>query len=158
MSVAVGDPLYRPYKSWRLDDTGKVTDPWKIYRGIVLKASGNVLDAAGALEDAGNRTGKSFFVEAVGAARMNAKDWEGAIASFAQARKLTSDPAVQARLDFETIACLEALGKKAEVLELAAHAAEKLPPGPRKDLFTQFLPPPPPSPSPSPSTTPSPKR
>jgi uncharacterized protein (TIGR03790 family) len=138
MGVVVGDPLYRPYATWRTVNTSPAPDAWRRYRAIILKASGKVLQAAGALGQAGEQTGNSLFDEALGAARMDAKDWAGAIASFAAARKLATDPAVTIRLDLETIVSLQALGKKTEASELAQSASSGLPLGPRKDLFSQF--------------------
>lgn len=139
MGVVVGDPLYRPYATWRTVNTSPSPDVWRRYREIVLKASGNVLQAAGALQQAGQQTGNSLFDEALGAARMDAKDWAGAIASFDEARKLTTDPAVSARLDLETIVSLQSLGKRTEAGALAQAAAAGLQPGPRKELFSPFV-------------------
>jgi len=137
MGVVVGDPLYRPYATWRTVTTTPATDAWRSYRDIILKA-GNVLQAAAALQQAGAQTGNSLFDEALGAARMDAKDWGGAIASFDDARKLTTDPAVRVRLELETIVSLQALGKKTEAGVLAQAASSGLPPGPRRELFSQF--------------------
>ena len=69
---------------------------------------------------------------------MDAKHWSDAIASFDGAKNLATDPAVRIRLDLETIVSMEALGKKPEASALALSAASGLPPGPQKDLFTQF--------------------
>jgi hypothetical protein len=137
MGVVIGDPLYRPYATWRTVATSPAGDAWRSYREIVLKA-GNVLQAAAALQQAGQQTGNSLFDEALGSARMDAKDWAGAIASFDEARKLTTDPAVSVRLDLETIVSLQALGKKTEAGVLAQSVSSGLPPGPRKELFSQF--------------------
>ena len=138
MGVVIGDPLYRPYATWRTGNTSPAPDAWRSYREIVLKA-GNVLQAAAALQQAGEQAGNSLFDEALGAARMDAKDWAGAIASFDEARKLTVDPGVRVRLELETIVSLQALGKKTEAGLLAQSASSGLPPGPRKELFSQFL-------------------
>ena len=138
MGVVIGDPLYRPYATWRTADESVTPGVWQKYRNIVLKASGNALRAADALEQAGKQTGNSLFLEALGAARMDAKDWSGAIASFDAAGKLAPGPAVRIRLDLETIVSLQALGKNLEASALALSAASGLPPGPQTDLFTQF--------------------
>ncbi|MCK9588660.1 MAG: TIGR03790 family protein [Terrimicrobiaceae bacterium] len=139
MGVIVGDPLYRPYATWRHVDASTTPGVWQRYRNIVLKASGNILQAADALQQAGEQTGNSFFFEALGAARMDAKDWSGAIASFDEARKLAADPAVRIRLELETIVSLQALGKKTEATALALAASSGLPPGPGRELFSQFV-------------------
>lgn len=138
MGVVVGDPLYRPYATWRTVNTSPTPDAWRRYREIILKASGNVLQAAGALQQAAEQTGNSLFDEALGAARIDARDWAGAIASFDAARKLTTDPAVRVRLELETIVSLQALGRKTEASVLAQSASSGLPPGPQKELFSQF--------------------
>ena len=75
---------------------------------------------------------------ALGAARMDAKDWAGAVTSFDQAGKIATDPAVRIRLDLETIIALQAQGKKTEATALALASSSALLPGPRKDLFAQF--------------------
>ena len=138
MGVVVGDPLYRPYVAWRTVDESVTSGVWQRYRDIVLRASGDVLQAGDALQQAAKQTGNSLFLEALGAAQMDAKHWSDAIASFDGAKNLATDPAVRIRLDLETIVSMEALGKKPEASALALSAASGLPPGPQKDLFTQF--------------------
>jgi len=147
MGVVVGDPLYRPYATWRTVDPTPAPDPWQKYRDIVLRASGNVLQAAAALQQAAKQTGNSVFLEALGAAQMDAKRWSDAIANFDQAKILATDPAVRVRLDLETIVSLQALDLRPAASVLARQAADGLPPGPRKDLFTQFEAGPAPAPS-----------
>lgn len=138
MGVIVGDPLYRPYATWRTVDPSAPPGVWQQYRTIVLKASGDVLRAGEALQQASQQTGSSVFLEALGAAQMDAKHWSDAIASFDAAKKLTIDPAVRIRLDLETVVSLQALDLRGAASVLARQAVEGLPPGPRKDLFTQF--------------------
>ncbi|MEI8312305.1 MAG: TIGR03790 family protein [Verrucomicrobiota bacterium] len=147
MGVVVGDPLYRPYAIWRSADVSTAPSAWQQYRSIVLRASGNTLQAGDALGQASEQTGNSLFLEALGAARMDAKDWSGAVASFEEAGKLAANPSVRIRLDLETIVSLRALGKKQEAAALAQVAASGLPDGPRKGLFAQFLTGPLPAPS-----------
>lgn len=140
MGVVIGDPLYRPYATWRKVSVSPAgPDVWQQYRDIVLKASGKVLQAAGPLQQAATQTGNSMFLEALGAAQMDAKDWAGAVASFDEARKLTPVPDVRLRLELETIVSLQALGKKTEAGALAQAASLGLPPGPRKNLFSRFV-------------------
>ena len=138
MGVVIGDPLYRPYAVWRTAEISPSPSVWQRYRAIVLKASGNVLQAAEPLQQAADSTGNSVFLEALGAARMDAKDWAGAVTSFDQAGKIATDPAVRIRLDLETIIALQAQGKKTEATALALASSSALLPGPRKDLFVQF--------------------
>lgn len=138
MGVVVGDPLYRPYATWRSIDSSP-PNVWQSYRKIVRQSSGNVLQAADALRAEGEKTKESFFMEAVGAAQMDAENWTGALESFDAAEKLTSNPAVRIRLDLETIASLLALGKKSEASAIALAASSGLPAGPRKELFSKFI-------------------
>ena len=138
MGVVVGDPLYRPYATWRKVDPASTPDVWQRYRNIVLKASGDVLQAGNALQQAAKETGNSLFLEALGAAQMDARRWSDAIASFDEAKVLATDPAVRIRLDLETIVSLQALDLRPAASVLARESAAGLTPGPRKELFTQF--------------------
>ncbi|MFA7342729.1 MAG: TIGR03790 family protein [Terrimicrobiaceae bacterium] len=147
MGVVVGDPLYRPYAVWRTPELSAAPTAWQQYRRIVLSASGNTLQAADALRQAAERTGNSLFLEALGAARMDAKDWPGAITCFEEAGKLSAAPPARIRLDLETIVSLQALGRKQQATALAEEAASGLPPGPQKALFSQFMTGPLPTPS-----------
>ncbi|MEI8387907.1 MAG: TIGR03790 family protein, partial [Verrucomicrobiota bacterium] len=147
MGVVVGDPLYRPYAIWRSVDIPTKPDAWQQYRSIVLKASGNTLQAGDALRQASEQTGNSLFLEALGAARMDAKDWSGAVSSFEEAGKLARNPAVRSRIDLESIVSLRALGKKQEASAVAQAASFGLPPGPLKELLSPFVTGPVPAPS-----------
>jgi len=138
MGVVVGDPLYRPYAAWRAVESSSPPDVWQGYRDIVLKSSGNVLQAGAALQQAAKETGNSLFLEALGAAQMDAKRWSDAIASFDAAKILAADPAVRIRLDLETVISLQSLGLRGAASVLARESAAGLPPGPQKELFTQF--------------------
>ncbi len=145
MGVCIGDPLYRPYAAWRSVDVDGQPDAWDVYRRIVLQASGNVLLAADALEQEGEKSGNSLFPEALGAAQMDAKDWTGALESLQLAGRLAAGRPSQIRIDLETITTLQALGKESDAAELARTASSALPPGPQKNLFAKFDPPPAPS-------------
>ena len=138
MGVVVGDPLYRPYAVWRTVDLSSTPDVWQRYRDIVLKASGDVLRAGDALQQAAKQTGNSLFLESLGAAQMDAKHWSDAIASFDAAKILATDPAVRIRLDLETVVSLKSLDLRGAASVLARESAAGLPPGPRKELFTPF--------------------
>ncbi|MEI6072829.1 MAG: TIGR03790 family protein, partial [Verrucomicrobiae bacterium] len=138
MNVVIGDPLYRPYASWRSISRIDPGNSWQVYRRIVMKASGNALQAAGDLRQAAGKSGDSLFVEALGTVQAGAGDWAGALASFEDAMKLAKDPAIRIRLDLESIQAMLALGKKTDAAALAFAATTGLPPGPRHDLFAQF--------------------
>jgi len=147
MGVVIGDPLYRPYASWRVPGGIGPGNPWQTYRRIVLKASGNAIQAAGDLRQAAGQSGDSLFVEALGNAQAGAGDWIGALESFGEAMKFAKDPAVRVRIDLESIQALLALGKKSDATALALAAPAGLPPGPRRDLFAKFSTGPLPTPS-----------
>lgn len=151
MGVVVGDPLYRPYATWRKFQPSEKMDDWKMFRTIILAASGNTLAAAPALREAGEKSRNGMFFEALASAQMDVKDWAGALASLGSARDLTKNPAVGIRLDLESVVALRASGKIPEAQALAQSASVALPPGAQKNLFVPFLPPPPPTPVPDPS-------
>lgn len=147
MGVVVGDPLYRPYAAWRVVGVTGTPTAWETYRRIVLTASGSVLNAADPLRQEAEKSGNSLFLEALGAARMDAANWSGAIESFDEASKLAVAPRVRLRIDLEMIVSLRALGKKSEAAALALAAVSGLAPGPQRDLFSQFATGPLPAPS-----------
>lgn len=147
MGVVVGDPLYRPYASWRAVGGLPSANSWKTYRRIVLGADGNTVQAASDLRAAAGESGTSMFVEALGAAQVAAGDPTGALASFDLALNLAKDPATRIRLDLESIQTLLALGRRPDAAARALSATSGLPPGPRRDLFARFSTGPLPSPS-----------
>ncbi len=146
MGVVVGDPLYRPYATWRAIAAANSDNPWQAYRRIVRKADGNTIQAAGDLRLAAQQSGDSLFLEALGTAQVGAGDWAGALASFEGASKLAKDPAIRIRLGLEMIQSMLALGKKPDATVLALSATAGMPPGPSKDLFAPFATGPLPSP------------
>lgn len=153
MGIAVGDPLYRPYASWK--SPGKPPKPgsWEAYRAIVLGTRGGVLAAAEALQRQARETGRSAFLEALGAAQQDAKDYEAALKNFREALQMTSDLDVRVRLNLEILACMVALGKADKAEVLARAVIDAMPEGPARGIFGKFLPPPPPAP-PEPQASP----
>lgn len=147
MGVVVGDPLYRPYASWRTVAVGVAPNSWQAYRRIILNASGNGLQAADALRQASRQSGDSMFIEALGTLQAGAGNWADALSSFEDALSLAKSPAVRIRLDLESIQALLSLGRKPDATRLALAAAAGLPPGAQRDLFSPFasVPLPPPS-------------
>ena len=147
MGVVIGDPLYRPYAAWReiRDPAPRAPTSWEKYRRIVQTNGGSVLQAAPALRKEAAQSSESLFLEALGAAQSDAGEIAPALASFQEASALAKDPDVQLRLKFETVSALQALGRKAEAAALAHEVSGQCAPGPRQNLFRQFLPPPAPS-------------
>jgi uncharacterized protein (TIGR03790 family) len=153
MGVAVGDPLYKPYASWRGLDPGKSS--WQRYRSIVLANDGNVVAAAKPLAAAARETGNSLFLEALGAAQADAGNLDAAMASVEQALALKNPPLVRFRLILEKLGILQAWQKKTEAGELLAAEKPKAP-GPAQaallgEITLRLFPPPPPPPAPSPA-------
>jgi len=124
MGVVIGDPLYRPYASWRKfhDPSESGATNWQAYRALVMAASGNVLDASPALREEAKRTGDSLFLEALGAAQSdNARPAE-ALESFREAEKLAKSTPIRIRLAREIVQALAALPKETPSLPTAQEA------------------------------------
>lgn len=155
MGVAIGDPLYRPYKVWQdlFGDDAPQTS-WQIYRSIVLKNGGDVIAAGPQLADAAAKSGKSMFLEALGAAQADAGKPADALKSIDAAMAIESDPLIRFRLLLEKIAAFRSLGKKDEAGALVKSNAANAP-GPAEaellqKIYLQIYPPPTPAPKPKP--------
>jgi len=111
MSILVGDPLYRPYACLaQADSTSPSKSVWTDYRRIILSHDGNVLKSAGDLVARAKQGGESLYLEALGAAQMDAGALPAAEASFAMAFKMAKENAVQFRLLLEDARCFEKQG------------------------------------------------
>jgi|APCry1669189733_1035249.scaffolds.fasta_scaffold13674_2 hypothetical protein len=111
MSVLVGDPLYRPYACFaEADSTSPTKSVWTDYRRIVLSHDGDVLQSAADLHARAKQGGQSLYLEALGAAQMDAGALPDAAASFADAFKLSKENAVQFRILLEDARCFEKQG------------------------------------------------
>ena len=110
MSICVGDPLYRPYAAWHegLEATPSV---WSDYRSIVLAHGGDVLAAAADLKSRSEETKQSLYLEALGAAQMDAGAYADAGTSFKQAATFSKDPAISFRLLLEQARAVEKQGR-----------------------------------------------
>jgi len=147
MGVVIGDPLYRPYASWRNMMPADPSDPWQSYRRLILGAKGDALQVADQLLASSQQTKNSLFAEGLGTVQLGASDWQGALASFQQAAGVASNPLVRLRLSLESIQALAALNRIPEADALARTATDGLPPGAQKNLFAGFLTAPAPTPS-----------
>ena len=110
MSILVGDPLYRPYaalNSLKIPNTTIWTD----YREIVLSHRGSVLKSAIDLVHRSREKKESIYLEALGAAQLNAGYLPPAEASFRDARKIETNPTIQFRLLLEQSRVLEKEGR-----------------------------------------------
>lgn len=112
MTVAVGDPLYRPYAVWNdmFADKPKELSSWQEYREIILSHGGDVLAAAQDLEVAAKKSGRSMFLESLWQVQYAAGDWNAAMATVTSALQIEKDPDVRFRLLIEKIGTLRTLG------------------------------------------------
>lgn len=114
MSILVGDPLYRPYACFaEADSTSPSKSVWTDYRRIILSHGGDVLKSAGDLYARAKQGGQSLYLEALGAAQMDAGELSAAAASFATAYKLSKENPVQFRILLEDARCFEKQGDTA---------------------------------------------
>ena len=110
MSVLVGDPLYRPYARFMVDN--HLPTKWSDYRRIILAHKGSVLDAAADLARRAREKHESLYLEALGAAQYDMGQLKKSEASFKEAAALTKDPEVSLRLTLEQVRAIEKLGKE----------------------------------------------
>lgn len=111
MSVLVGDPLYRPYACFsEADSTSPSKSVWTDYRRIILSHNGDVLQSAADLIARAQQGGQSLYIEALGAAQMDAGVLPAAEASFRDAAALANNNAVQFRLLLEQARAIEKQG------------------------------------------------
>lgn len=111
MSILVGDPLYRPYACFsESDSTSPSKSVWTDYRRIILSHNGDVLQSAGDLIDRAQQGGQSLYIEALGAAQMDAGVLPAAEASFRDAGAMAKDPIIQFRLYLEQARAIEKQG------------------------------------------------
>lgn len=111
MSVCVGDPLYRPYAAWLLPGRSTPSTIWSDYRSIILAHGGDVLSAAADLKSRAGEKQESLYLEALGAAQMDAGDAAKAEESFRQASTFAGDPAIAFRLLLERARAVEKQGR-----------------------------------------------
>jgi uncharacterized protein (TIGR03790 family) len=138
MNVAVGDPLYRPYAVWR-KPVQAVETSWEKYRQIVRANDGEVLTAAKALRAAAKESGNSMFLEALGAAQLDAGDPTSALRSIQEALGIEKRKDVRFRLGLEEYAILRAAGDtRGATRVLSRLAGEDLPPLSRQLLATFY--------------------
>ncbi|MFZ4683153.1 MAG: TIGR03790 family protein, partial [Terrimicrobiaceae bacterium] len=152
MAVAIGDPLYRPYVSWRRLNGSAKPSSWEQYRSIVLTADGNILKASPKLSQAAADTGNSMFLESLGAAQADAGDLKEALATVNKALTMDNKPLVRFRLVLEKFGLLLVTGKKSEAGGLLLSEQNKTP-GPAQaellGVITRQIFPPPPTPTPT---------
>lgn len=111
MSILVGDPLYRPYACLsEAESTSPTKSVWTDYRRIILSHQGDVLQSAGDLIARAHQGGQSLYIEALGAAQMDAGSLPAAEASFRDAGAMAKNPTIQFRLFLEQARAIEKQG------------------------------------------------
>jgi uncharacterized protein (TIGR03790 family) len=153
MNVVIGDPLYRPYRSWSaLESVEDPKNPWLRYRRIVLEAGGDPLAAAVDLRLLASQLGSSMPLEALGQAQAAAGRFDEALDTLAEATKMEKSRAVGFRIALEEIEILRRAGRTEAALKRIAGASGRY----RSDAqqaalgeITLILRPPPPSPTPT---------
>jgi uncharacterized protein (TIGR03790 family) len=140
MTVAVGDPLYRPYANWEtLRDVGPNSSIWEKYRGIILDAGGSILTAAPNLTRAARETGSSMFLESLAAAQADASGMSQSLQTVNTALAMNNKPLVRFRLVLEKFGLLNATGKTVEAGKFLL-AEQGSAPGPaQKQLWDSII-------------------
>lgn len=155
MGIAVGDPLYRPYKNWQeLLGRDALESSWERYRKIILAANGDVIAAAPELRKAAKETGKSMFLESLAAVLTDAGKPAEALVEIDAALALEKDKDVSVRLALEKIALLRGFGKREEAGAMAKDFQNKTNDASQlqllQSIYNQIFPPPP-TPTPTPA-------
>lgn len=152
MSVVVGDPLYKPYAAWRM--TGRVSPPtpssWELYRRIIRANEGNILTASEKLRAAAKRTSNSLFLEALGAAQMDAGQKDAALQTITEALAIEKRIDVRFRLGLEEYAILRSTGDTMAASRTLSRMASEDVPAKSRELLAAFYEHMIPNPGPSP--------
>jgi uncharacterized protein (TIGR03790 family) len=141
MTVAIGDPIYRPYKVWNSPRLASPAKPstWERYRAIIRANGGDVLAAASDLRSAARETRNSMFIEALACVQVDAGDKTAALRSIEEALKFERRSDVRFRLGLEEYALLRATGDtRAASRTLSRIAAEDISPKGRQLLATFY--------------------
>ncbi len=140
MSVVVGDPLYKPYATWRM--SGRVSPPnpssWELYRRIIRANDGNVLTAAEKLRAAAKRTSNSLFLEALGAAQLDAGQKDAALQTIKEALEIEKRIDVRFRLGLEEYAILRSTGDTMAASRTLSRMATEGVPAKSRELLAAF--------------------
>lgn len=137
MSVLVGDPLYRPYAS--IDAPGSQPSVWTDYRHIILAHNGSVLKSAPDLVRRAKETRESLYLEALGAAQMDAGYLAPAEASFRTALTMARDERVAYRLLLEQSRAMEKQGKSDRAAALLRQGLLRFVTAPQRSLLLAWI-------------------
>jgi uncharacterized protein (TIGR03790 family) len=138
MNVCVGDPLYRPYASWYASEPVSAS-LWSDYRSIILAHGGDVLSAAADLRSRSEEKSQSLYLEALGAAQLDAGAYAEAEGSFKKASIFTNDPAISFRLLLEQSRAIEKQGRGKEAASLLMKYLSKETTASRQALLVSWI-------------------
>jgi hypothetical protein len=138
MNIVLGDPLYKPYAAWYQSNRNPNPSTWETYRKIIRSKDGNVLNAAEALQAAAQRTGNSLFLEALGAAQLDAGKDEDALASIKAALAIEKRIDVRFRLGLEEYVILRATGDTRAASRTLSRMASEGAPSKSRELLATF--------------------
>ncbi len=155
MTVAVGDPLYRPYAAWLQLEPGRTErgkGPWQMYHEFAVKnARQGSAESLSAACKAASRAENGPMLEDLGLMAKERGDFSAAESDLEQARSLYREPEDRLRTVLEEADMLLRAGKKKAALALVRKAARV---APEKRLLRQLelqIDPPPPTPPPLPN-------
>ena len=139
MSVAIGDPLYKPYAAWQMFGKG-TTRPssWQQYRSIILAHDGSVLAAARQLRTTARQTSNSLFLEALAAAQLDEGDKEASLRSLREALDIERRNDVRFRLGIEEYAVLRAMDDTRAASRVLSRVATEDIPARSRELLAKF--------------------
>ena len=111
MSICVGDPLYRPYADFKAPQSVMNENRWRDYRRIILAHDGDTLGASAELKARAEEKKESLYLEALGAAQMDAGFPVNAELSFREASAFAPDGVISFRLILEQARATEKQGR-----------------------------------------------
>lgn len=149
-SIALGDPLYRPFT--HLDGGGKVLADDRDFRALrvaMAKWGDQPIERNKQLTAAAERLSSGTLIEALGLEALTAGNTATAAREFKKARGVFKVPADQLRQDLHLAAIARGEQKRAEALEILRGAAQrygKIPSAAAVEAWIQLLDPPAPPP------------
>jgi uncharacterized protein (TIGR03790 family) len=139
MTVAIGDPLYKPYAAWqKFGNRSGRQSSWEQYRSIILAHDGSVLAAARKLRTTARQTANSLFLEALAATQLDDGDKEASLRSLREALEIERRNDVRFRLGLEEYAVLRAMGDTRAASRALSRVATEDIPARSRELLAKF--------------------
>jgi hypothetical protein len=121
---------------------GRVSPPnpssWELYRRIIRANDGNVLTASEKLRAAAKRTSNSLFLEALGAAQLDAGQKEASLQTIKEALVIEKRIDVRFRLGLEEYAILRSTGDTMAASRTLSRLATEGVPAKSRELLAAF--------------------